>query len=326
MHPPDSHRFWSLLSVQVPSAAEEPVTAAFLELTEDVAARATGLVVEENDAGVLTTGPAPPPPGSCRISTYTPAGEAEGVAAALAARLDGLVALGLLAGAPPVTTQAVDVEGLHERWKDFFHVLRVSERIVIRPPWRDYVAEPGDVVIEVEPGMAFGTGGHQTTQLCLRGLEAVGGELAEKAGPGSREVLDVGCGSGVLAIAGLALGATHAVALDVDAAALEATADNARRNGVAGRIEIRDEPLRDLAAAGRRFPLVVANIISGTLLELRDDLFAVAAGGILLVSGLLTDEEAEFRAAFPLPGATLIHREAMDEWLCLGYRVAGSAS
>ena len=314
----ESRHAWSLLSVLIPAEAEEHVTAVFLE--EDAAARATGLVVEDADAGILATGDAPPPPGLCRISTYAPASEGAAVAAALSARLDGLVALGLLPRAPEITTQPVDMEGLHERWKDFFHVVHVSDRIVIRPPWREYTPRPNEIVVEIEPGMAFGTGGHQTTQLCLRGLEAALASIP----PGDEPVLvlDVGCGSGVLAVAAAKLGALQAVALDVDPAALEATRENAERNGVTEQIRVFEEPVSAVGRLSADFSVVVANIISGTLLELRDDLLAATRpGGTLLLSGLLTDEEDEFQKNFAPPGAELVHREAMDEWLCLGYRL-----
>lgn len=305
---------WTRLTVAVPAEAEDPVTAAFLR--EDAAARATGLVVEDASVGVLALDGAAPPEGEVRVSIYVGPAEADAVAATLRARFAMLVELGVLEALPTIESHPVDAADWRDRWKEFFHVTPVSERVIVRPPWREYTPRPGEVVLEIEPGMAFGTGGHQTTQLCLRALDRV---LPTAAGAPA-EALDVGCGSGVLAIGAVLLGVRHAIALDVDPLAHEATGDNARRNGVAGAVEVFEGALEELVGV-RTFPLVLANIISGTLLSLRDALLAVTGpGGLLVLSGLLADEESVFRAAFEADGLVLVDREVMDEWLALVYR------
>lgn len=310
---------WVRLSVVVPAAAEEAVTAAFLR--EDAAARATGLVVEDHQAGVLASG-APLAPGEVRVSVYAQAGEADAVAATLSARFAPLLEYGVLDALPAVEREAVADDDWRSRWKDFFHVTHVGERVVVRPPWRPYEAQPGEVVVEIEPGLAFGTGGHQTTQLCLRALEA----LIDSAAPPAA-ALDVGCGSGVLAIGAVLLGVPSAVAVDVDPAAVEATLENAVRNGVSERIDASETPLEAIARS-RRFPLVTANIISGTLLELRDDLLRVTArGGVLVLAGLLAEEDSGFEQAFVAgrDDLSVVWREVMDDWLGLAFRVGTPA-
>lgn len=312
---------WTRLSVVVPAAAEEAVTAAFLR--EDAAARATGLVIEDAQAGILASGP-PLAADEVRVSVYAAASEADAVAASIAARLGALVPWGILAAAPAVERQEVEDADWRDRWKEFFHVTRVGERLVVRPPWREHTPAPGDVVVTIEPGLAFGTGGHQTTQLCLRALEAL---LVPSAPPD--RVLDVGCGSGVLSIAAVLLGAGAAFAIDVDPAAVEATLENVERNGVAARVTAAETPLGEVVRSGRRFPLVVANIISGTLLELRADLLAaLAPGGVLVISGLLADEEDAFVREFggDRGGVSVVWRETLDEWLALAWRLGSGAA
>jgi len=317
----DSPHTWTRLSVTVPAEAEEAVTAAFLR--EDAAARATGLVIEDADAGILASGP-PLARDEVRVCVYAPPGEADAVAATIVARLEALVPFGVLSRVPPVVRQDVADADWRDRWKEFFHVQRVGERLVVRPPWREHTPEPDDVVVTIEPGLAFGTGGHQTTQLCLRALE----RLVDPGAPPPR-LLDVGCGSGVLAIAAVLLGTGRALAVDVDPLAVEATGENSERNGVTDRVTAGETPLAEIVARGERYPLVVANIISGTLLELRAELLAATGpGGVLIVSGLLADEEAAFRAAFAgedvagagVGGLELVWRETMDEWLGLAWR------
>jgi ribosomal protein L11 methyltransferase len=208
-------------------------------------------------------------------------------------------------------TRRVDEADWAEAWKAHFPVLRVGRRLVVRPTWRRHRRAPDDVVLALDPGMAFGTGLHPTTRLCLAAIEA----LADRGAlPGAR-VLDVGCGSGILAIAALRLGAARALGLDTDPIAVEATVANARRNGLARRIEARSgslpsgEPVHDV---------VLANLIAGVLVSLapalRDEL---RAGGTLLASGIFVDREAEVRAAFEAVALDVRGRSVEGEWVAL---------
>ena len=219
------------------------------------------------------------------------------------------------AGLPPASarltlTEEVD-PGWADAWRRWFRPVRVGRRLVVRAPWSEVEApRDSDVELIVEPGMAFGTGGHATTRLCLAAVEAA-------VDGGARDVLDVGTGSGVLAIAAARLGARRVVAVDTDPLALAATVDNARRNGVEGGIEVRAE-LPD-----RTFDLVVANIVSPTLRSLRDPLAsAVAPGGGLVLSGVLAEEADSVEAFFTDRAASLVagERTTCDEdaeWVAL---------
>ena len=130
-------------------------------------------------------------------------------------------------------TRLIDEADWADAWKAYFPVLRVGRRLVIRPTWRRHHREPDDVVVALDPGMAFGTGLHPTTRLCLAALEAV----ADRGRLDDARVLDVGCGSGILAIAAVRLGARHALGVDTDPIAIEATTANARRNRLVRRID-----------------------------------------------------------------------------------------
>jgi ribosomal protein L11 methyltransferase len=210
-----------------------------------------------------------------------------------------------------VTTRLVDEADWAEEWKRHFPVLRVGRRLVIRPTWREHTAGDDDVVLALDPGMAFGTGLHPTTRLCLAALEG----LADRGALAGRRLLDVGCGSGILAIAGVRLGAASALGVDTDPIAIEATAANARRNRIGRRVRAREG---SLPTGQRPFDVVVANLIASLLVRLAGDLRTeVAPGGTLLASGIFVDREAEVREAFEAADMLVAGRLAEGDWVAL---------
>jgi ribosomal protein L11 methyltransferase len=210
-----------------------------------------------------------------------------------------------------VTTRLVDEADWAEEWKRHFPVLRVGRRLVIRPTWREHTAGDDDVVLALDPGMAFGTGLHPTTRLCLAALEG----LADRGALAARRLLDVGCGSGILAIAGVRLGAASALGVDTDPIAIEATAANARRNRIGRRVRAREG---SLPTGQRPFDVVVANLIASLLVRLAGDLRTeVAPGGTLLASGIFVDREAEVREAFEAADMRVAGRLAEGDWVAL---------
>ena len=203
-------------------------------------------------------------------------------------------------------------------WKRHVRVMRIGRRIVIRPTWRRHRRAPDDVVIAMDPGMAFGTGLHPTTRLCLAGIErwADDGLLAHGAArDGRARLLDVGCGSGVLAVAAGLLGAGELIGLDTDPLAIEATLANARRNRLARRVRAWQGSVPSGAGP---FDLVAANLIASVLISLasglRDEL---RPGGRLLASGIFVDREGGVRSAFVAAGLVIVHREAEGDWVAL---------
>ena len=247
------------------------------------------------------------------VRAYLPARDpaaAERAVAGVAEALGHLRAFGLRP-IGELRTRLVHEADWAEAWKAYFPVLRVGRRLVIRPTWRRHRREPGDVVLALDPGMAFGTGLHPTTRLCLAALEG----LAENGAVAGRRVLDVGCGSGILAIAALKLGAATALGLDTDPIAVEATLTNARRNAVARRLRARQG---SLPSSEPPFDVVLANLIAGILVPLaqllRDEL---RPGGSLLASGIFIDREAEVRAAFETSGLAVVGRSMEGDWVAL---------
>ena len=210
-----------------------------------------------------------------------------------------------------VTTRLVDEADWAEEWKRHFPVLRVGRRLVIRPTWRRHLAAGDEVVLALDPGMAFGTGLHPTTRLCLAALEG----LADRGALDGCRLLDVGCGSGILAIAGVRLGAARALGVDTDPIAIEATAANARRNRIARRVRAREGTL---PSGEQPFDVVVANLIATLLVRLAGDLRAeLAPGGTLLASGIFLDRETEVRDAFEAAGMRIANRRAEGDWVAL---------
>jgi len=203
-------------------------------------------------------------------------------------------------------------------WKRHVRVMRIGRRIVIRPTWRRHRRAPDDVVIAMDPGMAFGTGLHPTTRLCLAGIErwADDGLLAHGAArDGRARLLDVGCGSGVLAVAAGLLGAGELIGVDTDPLAIEATLANARRNRLGRRVRAWQGSVPSGAGP---FDLVAANLIASVLISLasglRDEL---RPGGRLLASGIFVDREGDVRSAFVAAGLVIVHREAEGDWVAL---------
>jgi ribosomal protein L11 methyltransferase len=206
-------------------------------------------------------------------------------------------------------TRVVDEADWAEAWKEHFHVLHLGRRLVIKPSWRRHHRSGDEVVIDLDPGMAFGTGLHPTTRLCLHALE----ERADR-GPLGR-TLDIGCGSGILSIAAIRLGATRVLGLDIDPIAIEATLANARHNRVGRRIRAREG---SLPSDEGPFDLVLANLISGLLIEIAPELAAeVAPGGTLIASGIFVDRETSVREALEAAGLAIVGRWPESDWVAL---------
>jgi ribosomal protein L11 methyltransferase len=214
---------------------------------------------------------------------------------------------------PPVVT-VVRNEDWANNWKVHFKPVRIGERLVIKPTWEEYQELPGDLIIQIDPGMAFGTGAHPTTRMCLESLERIcfndcGGKLPDS-------VLDVGTGSGVLSIAAALMGATHITAVDIDPEAVRVTQENLELNGVENLVAASTTNLSDLEG---EYGVVVANILAEELVRLSAPLIAkVAPGGWLILSGILTEKEGFVCAGFP--GLTPVESPREAEWSCLTFR------
>jgi ribosomal protein L11 methyltransferase len=201
-----------------------------------------------------------------------------------------------------------------DAWKKYFRISRLTRQFVVVPSWEKFTPAPDDVAIDLDPGMAFGTGTHASTRLVLEELQT----LAD-SGPTPARVLDVGCGSGILAIAAVKRWpGTTCVAVDHDPIAITATCDNAEVNHVTDRIAASTRALGEL---GEAFPLVLANIQAHVLRELQDQLIEkTAPGGTLILSGLLTPQAQPLADEFVAAGLTLRHVRPSttdSQWSCV---------
>jgi ribosomal protein L11 methyltransferase len=254
------------------------------------------------------------------VRAYIPASDRRAVRTAVS---DARTSLGHLQafGLRPIgelQTRVVHETDWAEAWKSHFPVLRVGRRIIIRPTWRRHRRTPGVVVLALDPGMAFGTGLHPTTRLCLAGIErlADAGRLARgRARDGTARVLDVGCGSGILSIAAGRLGAGEVIGLDTDPIAVEASIANARRNRLARRLRFRRG---SLPSGDPPFDVVMANLIASLIVTMARPLHdELRPGGMLLASGIYVDREAEVAATLSEAGLRVTDRSAEGDWVAL---------
>ncbi len=306
---------WLELAIAADSEAVEAVS----EILGRVATGGTSVEpgFELTDEGL---GARPDPTRPVIVRAYVPARDAAAIEAAIT-EVD--VALGHLRAfnlrpIGELETRIVNEADWADAWKQHFPVLRIGQRIVIRPTWRRHRRAADDVVLALDPGMAFGTGLHPTTRLCLMALEdaAARGVLGMGgAADGTARVLDVGCGSGILAIAAVKLGAGEAFGVDTDPIAIEATESNARRNAVARRLRARAGSL----PSGRPpHDVVLANLIASLLVMLATDLTAeLRPGGTLIASGIFIDREGDVREAFTAAGLEVTRRLGEGDWVAL---------
>lgn len=273
------------------------------------------------------------------VRTYLPADDQADEARARVER--GLWALGMLRKVGQLQTRTLEEEDWANAWKVHYPIRRVGERWVIVPSWLTYEPLPGDLVLELDPGMAFGTGLHPTTQLCLRLLERYGR-------PGQR-ALDLGCGSGILAVGLAKLGATAVLAVDNDPIAVAATIENVERNATP-QVEVIEGSLgggaelphwlgsdwganqRAAAAAApgqgpvtlrpvEDFDLIAANILANVHVLLANDLAsALRPGGILVTSGIIANRATDVEQAFAAAGLQPVERLEEGDWVALVHR------
>ncbi len=212
------------------------------------------------------------------------------------------------------TVRELPTEDWAEAWKKFFHAEKVSDRIWIKPSWESCQAAPGEFIVELDPGMSFGTGQHGTTRGCLQIMD----RLARTPG---LSLADIGCGSGILAIAAARLGFRNLVAIDNDPDAVRIARENAGLNGVADQIRFM---AADLSATGlsRSHDVVVANILAPVLIDHVDILMGIlcpSPRARLVLSGILNPQAAEVCTAFEARGMTVTESIQLGEWtsLCL---------
>lgn len=193
-------------------------------------------------------------------------------------------------------------------WKQYFHVTHVGESLVIKPSWEEYNPKEGEHVIKIDPGMAFGTGTHHTTNMCMARLE--------KVLPANAEVFDVGTGSGILAIAAALLGAKSVKAVDIDAVAVRVACENIADNGLEDKIEVKEGDL--LRGTEGQADVIIANIIADIIIMLLKDIPGkLKDEGIFLASGIISDRRADVEAAAAEVGMKVDHVDEKGGWVVM---------
>ncbi len=219
----------------------------------------------------------------------------------------GLAALSLITDLPRLSRREVDEDEWHQAWRAHFPVLRIGKRIVIKPSWRKYTQKAGDIVIKLDPGSAFGSGQHPSTRLCLKELES---RLVK-----GQTVLDLGTGSGILAMAAAKLGAASVLAIDIDAVAVKAADENVSANRLdkKARVELASLPLS--RKLNRKFDVVVANLTGTILTKLSPQIpKVIAPGGLLISSGIIDSKLDSTVEAFKSAGLSIERVRKDGDW------------
>ncbi len=219
--------------------------------------------------------------------------------------------LGQIAPIPEPTFRTVAESDWANAWKEHYHVVHLGERFVIKPSWREYTAKPDEIMIELDPGMAFGTGLHPTTQMCLAAIEKY---LQPRL-----VALDLGTGSGILAIGAAKLGAGSIVAIDNDPVAVKAAAENVKANGVDAIVQVGLGSLEQAAANNATYDLIIVNILARVIIQLCEEGLGrvVRSGGRAIFAGLIDTQEYGVREALVSQGLRVIDRLQEKDWVCL---------
>lgn len=305
---------WTEISIHTTQEAIEPVANILHE------AGASGVVIEDpevlerdfSDAGPMgelyQLDPDDYPEAGVLIKGYLPMNSFLGEAVEeIKMRLNNLLLYNINLGLGTVTLTEVHEDDWAHAWKKYYKPAKVSERITVIPTWEEYDRSDRDeIIIELDPGMAFGTGTHPTTVLCLQTLESV-------VKKGSK-VIDVGCGSGVLSVAAAKLGADQVLALDLDQVAVRITEENVKLNGVQNRVRVKQNNLLDHIE--EEVDLIVANILAEVILRFTTDAYRLLKqGGYFICSGIITDKKLEVKHALLRQGFTIQETLFMEDWV-----------
>jgi len=216
---------------------------------------------------------------------------------------------------PTMKTETIHDPDWGEAWKKYFKPLRVTKNIIIKPTWERYSPAGGDVVIDIDPGMAFGTGQHPSTRMCLEALENI---LLHDRSIDTWRVLDVGTGTGILGIAAAKLNEANVLCVDTDKKAVEIAIENVLINHVEKHVEVRHG---EIAALAETFDLIVANITAKALMKLRPQLQRLLnQHGYLVISGIIEQDKKDIEDSFPAAAFPVHQLLTEKEWICFVLR------
>jgi ribosomal protein L11 methyltransferase len=315
---------WLEISLVVDGELAEAVAEVLARFVSGgVAIESTAVTASDDDSEGHATGP-------LRVCGYLPA---DTQLEENRRRLEeALWYLGRIRPLPAPQFRTVQEQDWAQAWKSHYHPIAIGRRLMVVPAW-ETPPNPERIALRMDPGMAFGTGTHPTTQLCLEFIDILYDEgysrgrktNDERFSPHFRPpspVIDIGCGSGILAVAALKLGAERALAVDIDPLAVEATQSNAALNGIAGQLQVGLGSVAEIRRgdfALQTAPLVLANILAPVIVRLLDDGLAelVAPGGVLVLSGILQEQVSEVEAALGQHGLLVSGRRQSGDWVAL---------
>ena len=306
---------WCEISIQTSHEAVELIAEIFRDLG------ASGVVIEDPELvnDYITSGkwdytdiPIAKETEVVVEKAYLPVnGELEGRIQTLRQEIKALESRGVNTAPAVLTTAELQDEDWSDTWKQYFHTEKPGERVVIKPTWEEYAPQGDEVVIELDPGAAFGTGTHATTSMCIRQLEKL-------VKPGMT-VFDVGTGSGILSIISAKLGATNIQAVDYDDSVLKIVEENLEQNNVEDIISVAQSDL--MQNVHGKAELVIANIIADIIIRLFDQLDEhLEQGGTLLTSGIIEDRIKDVLAAAEKHGYGVVERLENKGWACITFK------
>ena len=306
---------WCEISIQTSHEAVELIAEIFRDLG------ASGVVIEDPELvnDYITSGkwdytdiPIAKETEVVVEKAYLPVnGELEGRIQTLQQEIKALESRGVNTAPAVLATAELQDEDWSDTWKQYFHTEKPGERVVIKPTWEEYEPKDDEVVIELDPGAAFGTGTHATTSMCIRQLEKL-------VKPGMT-VFDVGTGSGILSIISAKLGATNIQAVDYDDSVLKIVEENLEQNNVQDIISVAQSDL--MQNVHGKAELVIANIIADIIIRLFDQLDEhLEQGGTLLTSGIIEDRIEDVLAAAEKHGYGVVERMENKGWACITFK------
>lgn len=306
-------QFWLEVSLMVDGELAEAVAEVIGRFTPQ------GVVMEQavtyNDAEDLGT-----PYGPVRVYGYIPMDEA--VEQKRQQIEEGLWHLSQIRSLPAAEYRTIPDQDWMTAWKKHYRPIPVGQKLLILPAWLESTY-PDRVAIKIDPSMAFGTGSHPTTQLCLA--------LLEKYVQPGKPVIDVGCGSGILSIGAIKMGANAALAVDIDAASVRATDENAAANEVGDQITAAPGSVTEILRGQyfvRQAPLVLANILAPVLVRLfNEDMDKlITPGGVILLSGILIEQATEVEVEAGSHGLKLLERMVIGDWIAMAFQKPARSS